>query len=196
MQSQHEKNTLVFDKERHVYTLNDRELVSVTHSLQLGGLIDTRWFTDAARNRGVAVHEAIFLDIHGDLYVDGLHQIIKPYVEAWFKFKTDTRFKPIVEMCELRQFHPFYFYAGTPDCLGLLNGRTVLIDVKTGDASTAGIQLAAYSKFPRIMCYQPDRFSLRLKRDGSYSLKKHDDINDWPTFISNLEKIRNLCLCK
>ena len=186
----HKMNKLIFDKENHIYTLNGTKLFSVTQSLVQSGLIDTRWFTDEGRDRGKAVHEAIYLDLHNDLYVDGLHEIIRPYLDAWFKFKTEMRFKPILELCELKQFHPIYMYAGTPDSVGLLNGRHVLIDWKTGDASTAHLQTAAYKEFPRIKPYNPDRLSLRLYKTGKYKLIKHDDQDDFYNFLSNLKIAR------
>lgn len=181
---------LEFDVEKHLYTLRGRPLVSVTQSLVLGGLVDIKWFTALGRDRGTAVHEAVFYDIFNDLDVASLHEMIRPYIEAWFKFKRDTRFRAIKEFCEFRQFHPLYFYAGTNDIFGMLNGRHAIIDIKTGDAKTAGIQLAAYEHFPRFLSYAPLRFSLILNRDGTYKLHRHDDPNDWRIFISNLEKIR------
>ena len=181
---------LQFDAEKHIYTLNGRQLVSVTQSLVLGGLVDPTWFTDFGRDRGTAVHEAVLYDVQADLDRASVHPAIRGYVDGWFRFLIESRFKPIPKFCERRQFHPLHFYAGTLDLWGLLNARHVIIDVKTGDASTAGYQTAAYSKFPAFMAYNPDRYSLRLYPDGRYKLNKHDDPNDWLVFLNNLERIR------
>lgn len=180
---------LVFDKESHTYRLGDRVIVSVTQAIVRAGLIDTRWFTEESRIRGTAVHEAVFYDIHNDLHVDSLHPVIEPYVRAWFAFKKDSRFSAIKELCEIRQWHPLYDYCGTPDIVGVLNGRIWLVDIKTGDCPTARYQTAAYREFPRIRALSPRRASLRLYPNGTYKLIPHaDDVNDFAVFLDALKK--------
>lgn len=181
---------LVFEKESHSYFVKGKNIASVTQVIQKAGLIDTQWFTDFARDRGSAVHEAIHLDIHNNLFYDGLHEVIKPYVDAWLKFKKDTRAVPILRLCEKPQYNPIYGYVGTPDYVGTLNSRYVLIDYKTGASPVAHIQTAAYSRFPEIMPYMPERYSLRLFNDGKYKLIPHKDENDFLVFLDCLQKIK------
>lgn len=179
---------LVFDKETHTYRMGGRVISSVTQAILKAGLIDARWFTEESRIRGTAVHEAIFYDVHNDLHKPSLHPVVVPYIEAWEKFKTQSKFKPMPKFCELRQWHPLYDYCGTPDLLGMLNGRVWLIDVKTGDCPTAGIQTAAYREFPKIRAFSPMRASLRLKPDGTYRLLPHEnDANDFAIFLQALK---------
>lgn len=180
-----------FDPVAHRYTLNGQELMSVTTILKEAGLIDDRWFTDESRARGTAVHEAVFYDIHSDLHVESLHKTIQPYVEAWFRFKRDCDFVPKTELCEARMYHPLHGYAGTPDLVGILNGRPVLIDIKTGDCPTARYQTAAYREFPRVRAISPDRFSLRLFPDGRFKLSDHKNPNDFHVFLEALQKVKN-----
>lgn len=176
-----------FDAERHIYTIGDRTLISVTTAIKNAGLIDVTWFTDEARERGKAVHEAIFLDIFDDLDFDDLHPIIRGYFDGWLKFKHDTGFIPVKHLCERPQYHPEFEYVGMPDLLGRLNGRYAVIDAKTGDASTAPVQTAAYEEFPMIKAFSPDRFSLRLYKDGKYKLNRHDSPNDFLVFLDCLK---------
>lgn len=182
-------NEIDFNAETHTYTVNGEILKSVTTIIKEAGLIDTRWFNEAACWRGSAVHEAVFFDIHEDLDVDHLHDIVRPYVNAWLKFKNDTKFRPLKSLCESRCYHPYYKYAGSPDLVGFLNGSIALIDIKTGECPTAGIQTVAYSIFPTIMACSPKRFSLRLRPDGTYRLNPHADKNDLSIFLDALKKV-------
>lgn len=182
---------LQFDEPSHTYTLNGIRLLSVTQTIVAAGRIDTRWFTPEAAERGRAVHEAVFLDIHDDLDRDDLHEIIKPFCMAWFLFRRQTNFKAIKSLCEKKQYHPVWYYAGTPDLLGFLNGKVVLIDVKTGDSPTAKYQTAAYSEFPAIKKLNPLRFDLRLYNNGSYKLNQHNGgANDFAVFLNDLRMVR------
>lgn len=183
-------NELTFDEAAHVYRLNGTPLISVTTVLKKAGIVVADFFTEEGRLRGTAVHKAVFYDIHADLHLDSLHPMIRPYVEGWLKFKRETHFRPIKALCEVRHHHPLYFYAGTPDVVGWLNGRPALIDVKTGDATTARFQTAAYREFPKILALQPDRFDLRLKPDGTYRLNRHPNHNDILQFWDALKKVR------
>jgi hypothetical protein len=183
-------NSLEFDVDSHTYRLGDEILPSVTTIIKNAGLIDSSWFTEASAWRGSAVHEAIFFDIHNDLDISSLHKIVAPYVDGWMKFKRDTKFIPIVRLCERRSFHPVYKYAGSPDLVGILNGSPVLIDIKTGECPTAGIQTAGYAMFTEIAAFNPKRFSLRLKPDATYKLKPHTDENDFLIFLDALKQSR------
>ena len=182
---------LTFDEENHVYRWNDAVVPSVTQILKHGGIIDDRWYTDDARDRGVAVHKAADLHIRNNLDEGSIHPIVRPYFDGLLKFMKDTRFKPMLQFCEVRQFHPIYIYAGTPDFFGILNGRPALIDVKTGDArQSARYQTAAYANFPMLKAYSPDRFDLRLYNDGRYKLNPHPDAQDFNVFLSCLNVAR------
>lgn len=170
---------LRFDEERRQFFLGDTELKSVTQILKDAGRIDTRWFDEESRIRGQAVHHGVFLDVDGDLDLDTIHPIVAPYMPGWFDFKAVSRFRPIVELCEKRQFHPVYLYVGKPDLVGLLNGGPAVIDVKTGNSKTAGLQTAAYADFPEIAALgKVRRFSLTLRRDGKFRLNEYTSAND------------------
>lgn len=186
-------NDFHYDDELHAYYLNGEKILSVTQILELGGLIDKRFFLPEHAMKGHAVHKACYLRIKNDLDESSLHPIIKPYLDRFDCFLQRTGFKPILELCEKPQFHPAYIFGGTPDLVGYLNDRVVVIDIKSGGVEYAKYQLAAYSKFPDIECHFPDKFSLELnaKNKIGYDLKSHNDENDWYFFLDILNKISN-----
>lgn len=172
-----------FDKENHIYTLDDVRLMSVTEILVRSGVVDTRFFTEDGRLRGTAVHDAVFLHINNDLNFDALHPLIAPYVQAYLKFEKDTGFIPMSKFCEQTYYHPIYKYAGKIDDMGLLNKRYLLIDIKTGACTSTQFQSAAYLEMPQIKCYEPSRIELRLLADGTYRVKKFMNTSDFVQFI-------------
>lgn len=180
-----------FDAEKHEYKIGGAVVASVTQILKAGGIIDGRWYTDESRARGTAVHVACDLYVRNDLDQTSLHPIVKPYFDAFLQFLLDTKFNPMLELCEVPQYNPFFNYCGTPDLVGILNGRPVLIDLKTGDAKqSARYQTAAYAEFPAIKVYSPCRYDLRLFNDGKYKLNAHRDSGDFNTFLSCLNVAR------
>ena len=67
-----------------------RELLRVTDVLRGVGAIDTTWYTEAGRDRGTAVHEAVALDCEGALDTDVVrahYPDIASRLEAWWAFK-------------------------------------------------------------------------------------------------------------
>src|SRR3989338_6921714 len=84
---------LTFNDETHEYFWNGEKVpYSVTGILKVSGLIDTTWYNEPARVRGTYVHEATqFLD-EDCLEWDSLDPVITPYVEAYARFKTESKF--------------------------------------------------------------------------------------------------------
>ena len=182
---------LTFDEKEHKYFLDGRHILNITTILKLANLIDDRWFSEEATVRGSAVHKAILYSIQSDLEKKNLHPIVAPYFEAWEKFVNDFSFEPIKELCEKPQYHPDYFYAGTPDAIGHSKGRPWLVEVKTGDFKTAGYQTAAQENFPEIKRLFVQRFVLKLNNDSTYKLIRQTDESDFEVFKSALN-IANL----
>lgn len=185
-----EKESLEFDEAEHIYKWNGCRVRSVTQIIKDAGLIDDTWFTEFARERGKAVHKAIFLDIMGDLHFDSLHPVVKPYIEGWIEFKAFSRIKTIPEYCEHRGYNPIHEYAGTMDVFCILNGRHSIIENKTGDEKYSHLQTAAYANIPEIAAFAPERFLLRLKPKGMPALKPFTDPNDFDQFIFYLNKTK------
>lgn len=182
-------NGLVFDAERHAYILDGRVIPSVTQILTAEGIIDGQWYTEDGRRRGGHVHLALrYLD-EGRLDEDSVTDEVRPYLEAWGRFLSETGF-----IC-LQIERPFVCealgYAGTPDRVGWMDGGKILsvIDIKTGSPEPwHALQTAAYAV--GIGKRMAKRWSVYLRNDGNYRLVQYQDIDDINAWIG-LVSIRN-----
>jgi hypothetical protein len=165
---------LEFDEATHTYLLYEnevdrlsgRKLVSVTQVLPDDKRRVDPWYLE----RGRLIHLATALFDHDELDEDSIDERIKPYLDAYVKFKKETGFEP--KHIELPLYHPKYYYAGTIDRIGLLNNSQDLIDLKTGGKAKADeLQLAAYWELCRASYIKIRRvFDLYLHENGTYSL--------------------------
>jgi hypothetical protein len=127
--AEHRSTAVTFDPSTHCYRFHGTRLISVTQAIQAAGLIDTEWYTEAARQRGRAVHLAVHFDAEGDLDESSISPLIRPYLEAARHFKHDTQF--LTELTEARVWAIDLGYAGTIDHLGCIGKKQrVLIDWK------------------------------------------------------------------
>lgn len=137
---------LIFDPAAHRYTLAGAELPSVTTVLESVGLIDYShipWPTrQMALERGRAVHEAIALDLEGDLDEESADEAgVLGYVQAARAARAELGVL-VPDAWEQRVYHERWRYAGTLD----LRAGKVLIDWKTNQAEHwVRFQLAAYA---------------------------------------------------
>ena len=183
---------LRFDEEQHRYFLRNRELPSVTHIID-HVLQDLSHIPPdvlrAAGNRGTAVHKACELADLGTLDYGALDPALFPYVEAWERFKAETKFVPI--RVEARVHSEVYGYAGTLDRIGSMNYRETLIDIKSGEVyPSAGVQLAAYNKAALergLIAGLLPRYAVQLRDDGTYSLHPFTDSVDFNVFAAALQ---------
>jgi hypothetical protein len=177
---------LVFEPAEHRYFLRGQELISVTQTLKIAGLVEDRFYTEEARQRGVYVHQACQLLDEGDLDWQGLDPVLRPYVEAYQDFLRVAR--PLWVFIEHRVYDEVRGYAGTLDRAGLVFGRTepLIIDIKTGSLPPfVGPQTAAYRRcLPESHTWR--RAALHLRSDGSFSLVPLDDRHDESVFLAAL----------
>ena len=177
---------LVFDPERHAYILDGRVIPSVTQILTAEGIINGQWYTEDGRRRGGHVHLALrYLD-EGRLDEDSVTDEVRPYLEAWGRFLSETGF-----IC-LQIEQPFadrnLGFAGTPDRVGWMDGDKTLsiIDIKTGAPEPwHALQTAAYAV--GLGKRTARRWSVYLRPNGAYRLVQHrhlDDINCWLGLVS------------
>jgi len=189
---------LKFDRINHMYSLRGRRLESVTEVLERAGICD---YTSTGLSRGEAlwrgstVHEAIALDLEGDLDDRSVPEICAGYVEASRRFRRERHFE-----CELHEYyrhHKDYMYAGTLDAKGWADlgegKRRYLLDWKTGRAqSWVRYQLAAYAGFFESPGAEL-RLCVELHSDGSYTLFEFspaDFRSDYDIFLSALAVVR------
>ncbi|MEC4683395.1 MAG: hypothetical protein VST70_06935 [Nitrospirota bacterium] len=176
---------LDFDEGKHEYRLHGRLLPSVTHILDKMGFVDSTFFTEESRMRGVIVHklcEMWDLDILDPLTVDPR---LKGYLEAWKRF---TKYTGIVfTHIEHRMASKIHGYAGTLDRVGIDGkGRKILIDIKTGAWPHIEYQLSAYRL---LLDEQGERgfhesASVHLKEDGKFEIQlwEHSP-EDWKAIL-------------
>lgn len=173
-----------FDEATHTYTLNGKELPSVTHIIRYLA-VDKASNADPnmaliARERGSAVHEATMVYDYSGEIPDDFPAEYAPYLEAYVQFVRD--YKPQWTLIEHAMGSDAYCmgYAGTLDRFGMIDGKFALLDIKTSykvDIPSLSAQLAAYSKLLREE--QPifnedhvDLYGLQLMRNGKYRLYK------------------------
>lgn len=91
---------------------------------------------------GKAVHIACEYDDEHCLNEPELDINLKPYLASWRMFKND--FKP--EFLEIEKRHSD-FYTGCPDRLAIVQGKKILISIKTGgfQEGACGLQEAGYA---------------------------------------------------
>lgn len=187
---------LTFDPVAHRYRWNAETVPSVTQVL--APLIDFSMVApdvlEHARQRGTAVHRCVQLDITNDLVEESVSPEIAGYLKAWRAFRTECGIdeadfgdpeKPL--------YHQLLRFAGTPDVPLCINDRWAVLDVKTADVlgDTWPIQTAAYLELinvntPKGNHLIQDRYSLRLRDNGTYKLEQYKDRGDWGVFLAAL----------
>lgn len=137
---------LRFEPSLHRYTMDGVEIPSVTQVLESVGLIDYSHIPPLTRQmaleRGRAVHEAIALDLDGDLDEESADEAgVLGYVEAARAARAAIGVL-VADGWEQRVYHERWRYAGTLD----LRAGNVLVDWKTNQAEYwVRFQLAAYA---------------------------------------------------
>lgn len=181
---------LEFDPEGHVYRHEGRIVPSVTGII--AGLYDFRHVDpdtlSAAAEFGTAVHRLCELYDIDNLDMRSVSPALLPYLASWQRFLTETKAE-VLEV-EKRYHHKLLGYAGTLDRLLLINGRKVLVDIKTVSrlSPAVGVQLAGYEQLlsENTLHGPVRRAAVQLKDDGSYLYMQYLDPADWPVFVSLL----------
>lgn len=161
------KNELKLDEATHTYTIGNRKLISVTQGISI---LDNRWRDPWYLERGRLVHLACEYYDRDELDESTVDPQIRPYLDAYMKFKEDTKFE--VTAIEYQLSHPHFFYAGTLDRIGILNQNEVLIDLKSGaKVDTDELQGAGYWELCRANGTSIKKvFDLYLHDNSTYSL--------------------------
>lgn len=166
-------------------------MLHVTEVLKLAGLVDDRFFTEEARDRGTALHLATVYFDEGNLDDESLDPAIRGGLDAYRAFYRDVH--PVILACEEPVEDLARGYCGTPDRVLVINGREGVLDIKRGAESPwHAIQLAAYAHtYGRPMA----RWNLYLGQDGKYKLIERRSRLDWPVFEAALLLVqwRNQC---
>lgn len=174
-----------FDEATHTYTLDGKELPSVTHIIRYLA-VDKANNADPnmaliARERGSAVHEAtVMYDYSGEI-PDDFPAEYAPYLEAYVQFVRD--YKPGWELIEHQMGNKTLGYAGTLDRFGVIDNEWCILDIKTSykvDIPSLSAQLTAYhdlllnEQFERLENAKIRHLGLQLMRTGKYRLYETD----------------------
>lgn len=174
----------VYRNADHTYWYAGQRIPSVTGAINAAGLVDARWFTPAARDKGTAVH-AFTEWLDRRLPVDVAPMIAVGECQAYRKFLDDYGPVWATDGIESARVHTTRLYGGKADRYAddLLGGPAVL-EIKTGAPSSwHGVQLAGYQGLRPTGA----RFVLYLRPDGTYRLIRCRELSDYRTFAEALE---------
>lgn len=183
---------VVFNAERHEYTVDGQRVPSVTQVL--GSLYDFSHVPPAVLaakgELGTAVHIACELDDDADLDEASVSDAVRPYLDGYRLFKQHklTRVTATEQIVSHR-----LGYAGKFDLLTEFDDARWLIDWKTPlvISPAVALQTAAYvAALPPELAppagMKLKRAALQLKNDGTYKLHEFSDPNDFAVFVSFL----------
>jgi len=204
---------LTFYEDEHKYLTGlGEEVPSVTTIL---GMISAPSYSRIAQAtleyaalRGRLVHEALELYDYGLPFEEqpNITPEIHGYVRAYLAFQRD--YKPKWQSIEQIVHNEGRGYCGTVDRAGEIDGKYVVLDLKTNQSPTIEnkicvcCQTSAYA----VALEQPnaERYALYLKKDGKYNLfncqkfEQEKDLNAWGLFHTCLvthkevERIKNM----
>lgn len=180
---------LEFDPVAHRYSMDGRELPSVTQIL--GRYEDWSGVNPevmaAAMARGTRVHAACALMLDGFIGPHDSGDDIAPYLAQFERFLAESGF--VATLSEQRVYSAKLHYAGTLDLYGGLPKRkSALIDIKTGSVPrSAGPQTAAYARALKECDGHETRcrYALLLRPEG-YKLIPLENPNDDQVFMAAL----------
>jgi hypothetical protein len=161
-----------FDPETHVYTTDyGTEVPSVTQRIRRAGLLGpaVQFYSAESADLGTAIHLACEHRDQGRDVAAFLRGEHGGYLTSYIKW-CDVM-EPVWASIETPQYSPRYQTAGTPDRVGTINGRPVVLDLKSGSggkASWHGVQLALYSLIQDsdIPPQERRRIALYLRANG------------------------------
>ncbi len=134
---------VIFDPDRHAYTVAGQRLPSVT---QILGAVygdptagrGQQWHLD----RGSAAHALYAALARGELDQYDYDPRLEPYIAGWQAWVAAE--KPEIIAIE-QPLHYLGLYAGTPDLICRLNGKLTIVDFKQSTGPRDRLQMAAYA---------------------------------------------------
>ena len=135
-----------FDPTTHIYTTDyGSEIPSVTERIRRGGLLGpaAQFYSPESADRGTAVHLACADRDQGRDVSVFLKGEFGGFLTSYIKWC--DAMEPVWTSIETPQYSPRYQTAGTADRVGTINGKPVVVDMKTGGkAHHHGVQVAFY----------------------------------------------------
>ncbi|TET97701.1 MAG: hypothetical protein E3J23_08465 [Candidatus Stahlbacteria bacterium] len=169
---------LEFDEAKHIYTLDGRELPSVTTILKNCGCMKALpFYTDAGAANGKRRHLLTELYDNRTLDWGTIASEDMPYLEGWITARKDLNITVEPSEIEVQLYHPILGYAGTADRICLVDGVRTILDIKNGaPAKWNVLQLILYGLAYSVLFEQslPELLCVYLKKNGKYKAQKHD----------------------
>lgn len=128
-----------------------------------------------AKERGTEVHYLVENYKHGKP-IETSNEILVPYAKAFNDFLATHKLEVIDNERTVRSDK--YGYAGTLDMLAKVNGKLLIVDIKTGKDLYPEVQLqtSAYRQALREQGVEVEGCSaLLLKEDGTFVFESHTD---------------------
>lgn len=180
------KAGLTFDEKAHEYYFDGRNVPGISKILKKLGLTKSyAGVNDYYRQRGVFAHEAIELDLQGDLDFDTLDPALKPFVTAWRAFVAKHGYKAI--LTERMLYSPTEDYACRLDHFGIVDDLLTVFDVKCTNSSDPGAdwQVCGQAFVVAENYVIPQRQAvLELHGDGTFEpIFSPVDLEIWPAVM-------------
>ena len=157
----------IFDKENHKYFNHENiEVPAISNLLKHFGILDDRFYKPGSAQKGTYIHAAIELYLNGTLENYSIDPIALPYLEQFKKWKELSNFEP--KYTETHLIHNLGFGV-TPDWIGTMNNKLILVEGKTGGVSKwIKLQIAAQKMaIEEVLKEKIDQcYYLQLKPDG------------------------------
>jgi hypothetical protein len=158
-----------FDPETHVYTTDyGSEVTSVTQRIKRGGLLGpaAQFYSVESASRGGAIHLGCEHRDQGRDVTAFLKGEYGGYLTSYIRWC--EAMEPVWTSIETPSYSPRYQTAGTADRVGTINGRPVVLDLKSGGkASWHGVQVAFYDLiYDDLPPRQRRRIVLYLRSNG------------------------------
>lgn len=183
--------SLVFNEDDHSYFVDGKRVPSVTEVCSLltadkysGG----QALIHAAAVRGTAVHELCAL-YDMDALPDEIDPSYSGYLKAWAAFCRDYR----PQWLWIEKPLGSQRLAGTVDRIGIIDGHTVIVDIKTTSSMdrvskiSLACQLAAYAylaMYSGINVIYDAGIGVQLRKDGTYTVHRQKKIEEKYGFSS------------
>jgi hypothetical protein len=186
---------LSFDPAAHLYRVDGAPVPSVTQLLEAAGISPDYSKVNPhvlrhARMRGIHIDACCDLDDADDLDWSTVHPEAVGYVQAWQAFKAEYGYRPLAS--QLILYHPAYGYAGTADCVGLLDDYPVVAERKATAkmAPSYALQTAGYAcdglhmappgggRLEPVPWVTPARVGVHLMPGGRYAVHPYEDPDD------------------
>ena len=179
---------ITFDAAKHAYRVDGRPVPSVTTILSRFDRGLERIPQSVLERKGMlgtAVHRACELDDQGKLDESSLHDMVKPYVAIWRRFRAEVPFT--IEHNEQWVYNDLHDYIGTADRIIRYQDARSVLDIKTGIKSPwHALQTAAYAAAAERAGGDAvtRRFCVHLMPDReTYHLVEHTTSSDRGTFM-------------